>query len=115
MCILRFVEEIFPFALYFVRSYRQRRRSKLIEILNEGEFADYITISEDRLKERLKEEHQRASTIDEKTSKLTISFSIALTFVGSAIFFLKNTISPIIMRMDLSYDGKFFDLPRFIL
>ena len=102
MRILRFVEEIFPFILYFVRSYRQRRRSKLREILNEGEFVDYVTISEDKIKERLREEYQRASTIDEKTSKLTISFSIALTFVGAAIFFLKNTISPIAAQTDLS-------------
>ena len=94
MYILRFVEEIFPFVLYFVRSYRQRRRSELKEILNEGKFTDYVTISEHKIKKRLKEEHQRALTINEKTSKLTISFSMALTFVGATIAFLKTIVFP---------------------
>lgn len=102
MCILRFAEEIFPFAFYFLRSRRQRRRSESREILSEREFTNYIDLSEGELKERLKEEHQRASAIDEKTSKLTISFSIALTFVGAAIVFLKNTVSPVVMQTDLS-------------
>ena len=102
MRILRLAEEIFPFALYYLRSRRQRRRSKSEEILSEKEFTNYVDLSEDKLKERLKEEHQRASTIDEKTSKLTISFSIALTFVGAAIVFLKNTVSPVAMQTDLS-------------
>ena len=102
MRIPRFIEEIFPFALYYLRSRRQRRRSKSEEILSEKEFTNYVDLSEDKLKERLKEEHQRASTIDEKTSKLTLSFSIALTFVGAAMIFLKNYVSPVVMQMDFS-------------
>lgn len=102
MRILRFFEEIFPFIFYFVHSRHQRRRSKSREILNEGEFADYINIPEDKIKERLKEEHQRASTIDEKTSKLTVSFSIALTFVGATIVFLKTIVFPVAMQTMIS-------------
>lgn len=102
MCILRLVEEIVPFIFYFVRSHRQKQRSESEEILSEREFKNYIDLSENNIKERLKEEHQRASTIDEKTSKLTISFSVALTFVGAAIVFLKNTVSPVAMQADLS-------------
>lgn len=102
MCILRFVEEIFPFVSYFVRSYRQRRRSQSTEILSKKEFADYINITEAKVKERLDEEHQRALTINEKTSKFTISFSMALTFVGATIAFLKTIILPEATQMMLS-------------
>ena len=70
--------------------------------MSEREFTNYVDLSEDKLEERLKEEHQRASTMDEKTSKLTFSFSIALTFVGAAIVFLKNTVSPVVMQAGLS-------------
>ena len=98
MRVLRFVEEIVPFVFYFVRSRRQRRRSESGEILSEKKFTNYIALSKDKLEERLEEEHQRASTIDEKTSKLTLSFSIALTFVGAAMVFLKNTVSPVVMQ-----------------
>ena len=102
MRIPRFIEEIVPFALYYLRSRRQRRRSESEEILREREFTNYVALSEDKLKERLKEEHQRASVMDEKTSKLTLSFSIALTFVGAAMIFLKNYVSAVVMQTDLS-------------
>lgn len=101
MRIPRFLEEIFPFVSYLVYSRRQRRRSESREILSEREFKNYIDLSKDKLEERLEEEHQRASTIDEKTSKLTLSFSIALTFVGAAMVFLKNTVSPVVLQTDL--------------
>ena len=102
MRIPRFLEEIFPFVSYLVYSRRQRRRSESGKILSEREFKNYIDLSEDKIKERLKEEHQRASTMDEKTSKLTFSISMALTFVGAAVVFLKNTISPVAMQAGLS-------------
>ena len=103
MRISRLIEEIFPFVSHFVYSHRQRRRIKSREILSERKFANYIDLSEDKLKERLKEEHQRASAIDEKTSKLTLSFSIALTFVGGAsIVFLKTTVFPVPMETKFS-------------
>ncbi len=102
MRIPRFLEEIFPFVSYLVYSRRLRRRSESGEILSEREFKNYIDLSEDMIKERLKEEHQRASTMDEKTSKLTFSISMALTFVGAAVVFLKNTISPVAMQAGLS-------------
>ena len=102
MRIPRFVEELLPFISYFVYSRCQRRRSELSEILNEEEYADYSNISEDKIEERIKEEYQRASAIDEKTSKLTFSFSIALTFVGAMIIFLKITVFSIAMQTKLS-------------
>lgn len=102
MHIPRFLEEIFPFVSYLVFSRRQRRRIKLNEILNEKEYVNYNSISEDKIEERLKEEHQRASAIDEKTSKLTLSFSIALTFVGAAMVFLKYFLFSVVMQTKFS-------------
>ena len=101
MRVPRFIEEIFPFVSHLVYSRRQRRRSESREILSEEEFTNYVDLSEDKLEKRLEEEHQRASTMDEKTSKLTLSFSIVLTFVGAAMIFLKNTVSPVVMQTDL--------------
>ena len=102
MRIPRFIEEPFPFVSYLVYSHCQRKRSESGEILSEKEFANYIDLPEKKIEERLKEEHQRASTIDEKTSKLTLSFSIALTFVGAAIVFLKTTVFPVAMETKFS-------------
>ena len=102
MRIPRFLEEIFPFGSYLVYSRHQRLRSELIEILNEKEYTNYGSLSKDKIEERLKEEYQRASAMDEKTSKLTFSFSIASTFVGAMIIFLKSTMFPITMYMKFS-------------
>lgn len=95
MCFSRFTEELFPFPHYLVRARRQRRRCKSPDILKENGFAAYPTLSAEQLIERLKEEHERASKLDDKTFKLTLSFSVGLTVLGStAAFLTRAVISP---------------------
>ena len=107
MPISRFLEEMFPFVSYLASSRRQRRRSESSEILNEKEYVNYSNIPEDKIEERLKEEYQRALAIDEKTSKLTFSLSIALTFVGAIMIFLKSIVFSVAMQTNLSVPMNF--------
>ena len=77
-------EETLPFIYYFVRSRRLLRRCcKKEDILKRSEFADFTKLSVEQLKDRVNEERGRASAMDEKTFKLTLSLSVALTVLGS--------------------------------
>ena len=93
MCISRIIEEIFPFGYYVVHSRRKKKQCFSEDLLQEPQFADYETISVAGLKQRLNEEHERASSMDEKTFKLTLSLSVGLTVLGLAAAFLTNLIS----------------------
>jgi hypothetical protein len=83
VCLSRIVEEIFPFGHYFTRKRRQWQRCQCNTILDAPPFDRYRTLSEAQLSGRLKEEHERASAMDDKTFKLTLSLSIGLTVLGS--------------------------------
>lgn len=93
MCISRIAEEIFPFGHYILRSRRKKKQCGARNPLQELHCPDYETVSADGLKQRLTEEHQRASSMDEKTFKLTFSLSVGLTVLGSTAAFLTNVIS----------------------
>ena len=93
MCISLIAEEIFPFGHYVLRSRRKKKQCVEENPLQELQCTDYETVSLDGLKQRLREEHQRASSMDEKTFKLTLSLSVGLTVLGSAAAFLTNMIS----------------------
>ncbi|MFN3627700.1 MAG: hypothetical protein ACK4S3_07450 [Parvibaculum sp.] len=95
MFLLRLVEELFPFPHYFVRARRQRRRCECPDILKKPDFKDYPTLSAEQLNERLKEERVRASALDDKTFKLTLSLSVGLTVLSStAAFLIRAVTSP---------------------
>lgn len=80
----RILEELFPFATYWANARKLRRKSdELIDSGNAGLEAEYQVLGLDKLLTRLKEEHDRAIAIDEKTTKLTLTFSIAIALVSS--------------------------------
>ena len=91
MCISRIFEEVFPFFTYLCNHSRNKKRRDCPNILNLKRFADYKDLSPEQLTCRLDEEHQRASTIDEKTSKMTLSLSVGLTILGFVIAFLTKS------------------------
>lgn len=93
MRISRIAEELFPFGHYLVHSRRKKRLCDSKDILCEPEFANYETLFTWQLKHRLKDEHQRASAMDEKTFKLTLSLSIGLMVLGSMAAFLTKAVS----------------------
>ncbi|MGB8274288.1 MAG: hypothetical protein WCF16_03350 [Alphaproteobacteria bacterium] len=93
MCFSRIIEKLFPFGHYLVRSRRQRRHCTSKNILSEQEFARYSTLAVDQLTRRLEDERQRASAMDEKTFKLTLSLSVGLTVLGSTVALLVNGVS----------------------
>ena len=93
MRISRIAEELFPFVHYFVHSRRKKRLCDSKDILCEPEFTDYETLFTCQLKHRLKDEHQRASAMDEKTFKLTLSLSVGLTVLGFMAAFLTKAVS----------------------
>lgn len=93
MCISRIAEEIFPFVFYVLRSRRKKRQCASDNPLQKLKCTHYETVSVDGLKNRLSEEHQRASSMDEKTFKLTLSLSVGLTVLGLTAVILTNKIS----------------------
>ena len=93
MCVSRIVEELFPFGHFLGRSRRLRQRCGSEDILSTEAFADYRTLSSQLLMQRLEEERERASAMDEKTFKLTLSLSVGLTVLGSTAAFLTKVIS----------------------
>ena len=81
-CISRIIEELFPFGHYFVYKQRQKNLSTTPNILEQEKFEDYSKLSTENLEQRLCQEHKRASDMDEKTFKLTLSFSVGLTVLA---------------------------------
>ena len=95
-------EEIFPFIHYIRQCRRLRRRAETVGILVDRRFAEHEKLPPDELKERLAEEHARARTMDEKTFKLTLSFSLGLTIVGLATSSLIGAISHVASKAILA-------------
>ena len=100
--ISRIAEELFPFIYCLVHSRRLLRRCVVKNILNYKDFSDYETLSKNQLKHRLNEEHQRASTLDEKTFKLTLSLTVALTVLGSIAALVIKVISSATVQVTLT-------------
>ena len=89
----RAIEEILPFVTFLFRARRKWRLiNKNCEILQEKEYQRYSEIRKEDLDKRLTEERERASLMDAKTFKLTLSLSIALTVLGSVSTTLSNQI-----------------------
>jgi hypothetical protein len=84
----RILEEVFPIPHYLARRRKLLRQATAELILSEAtSFNGYTTLSEEILSARLQEERQRASSMDEKTFKMTLSLSIGLTILGTASHF----------------------------
>ena len=87
------LEEICPYPFYICRGAKLRRRASSVGVLTDPNLAKYQSLSSDDLRERLGEEHFRARAMDEKTFKLTLSFSIGLSILGLTTSSLVNTVS----------------------
>lgn len=76
------LEEVLPFFHY---RHVNRRFSTIAADAEQAPVAaaEYEKLSEDVLDLQLKEERQRAAAIDEKTFKLTLSVTFALTIIGT--------------------------------
>lgn len=92
--IYRIFEEVFP-----VFPFLKNKNSILNKVSNGNEIASqserYEELGSDSLNIRIKEEHERAIKIDEKTFKFTLGLSISLTVLaaasGSFVKFLPNS------------------------
>lgn len=91
MCISRIFEEVFPFFSYRRNRSRLEERLASSNILNLEMFVDYKKLSPEQLTRRLDDEHQRASSMDEKTFKMALSLSIGLTILGFTTAFITKS------------------------
>lgn len=92
--IYRIFEEVFPI-LFFLKN-----KNNILKRIRDGndiasKSARYEELGFDSLNVRIKEEHERAIKIDEKTFKFTLGLSISLTVLaaasGSFVQFLPNS------------------------
>ena len=107
MSLSTILEEVCPFVCYVVRCRRLRRRAEAVDILDNRGFAKYGRLSPEEIAERLGEEHTRARAMDEKTFKLTLSFSVGLTIVGLVTSSLIDSVSGVKSQVILA---SFFGL-----
>ncbi len=79
----RAFEEALPL-FAFLRSKRKIMRDVSNKALVAEKSTPYAELDEGVLKDRIKEEHERATKIDEKTSKFTLGLSVSLTVLAAA-------------------------------
>lgn len=86
-------EEIFPFPYYIRRKKRRFCLAKSERILKEPQYEQYASLNVKKLRKRLIEERQRASAMDEKTFKMTLSLSVGLAILGTTSATLVKQVS----------------------
>ena len=91
-CLTRLFEEVFPFVAYFKNKNRLLKRLEQNDILSDQNYQEYETLPQDLLEQRLKDEHKRAVSIDDKTFKLTLTLSIGFSVFGSIAAYLGTEI-----------------------
>lgn len=80
----RVFEEALPFVFYCINSRKLRESADYLARHGSSELeAEYLQLDNDQLSDRLKEEHARGVSIDEKTAKLTLTFSMAIALISS--------------------------------
>ena len=82
--MIRLLEELFPFVSYWLNS--RKLLAKAAQLVEQGDAeleAEYLQLDDEQLSARLTEEHTRGVSIDEKTAKLTLTFSIAIALTSS--------------------------------
>ena len=80
---LDILEELFPFVHYTRRKARKYKIVTSENILDKKQYQNYAEIKEVILEQRLYEERQRGSSMDDKTFKIILSLSVGLTILGS--------------------------------
>ena len=78
-------QEILPFITFVQNRSIMMKRVEVGYILQRIEYREYATLPVEDLMVRLREEFDRAARLDDKTFKLTLSWTIALAVVGVAI------------------------------
>lgn len=101
MTLTAILEEVCPFPFYISRGVKLRRRASAMGVLTDPNLAKYQGLSSDDLKERLDEEHVRARIMDEKTFKLTLSFSLGLSILGLTTSSLVTAVSSMLVQTSL--------------
>lgn len=82
--MIRLFEELLPFASYWLNSRKLLAKAAELAEQGDGELeAEYLQLDYEQLSARLTEEHTRGVSIDEKTAKLTLTFSIAIALMSS--------------------------------
>jgi len=84
----RILEEIFPFVYYLHYTKKKQSQIDANKYCEDNSYKDYFGLSENELDLRIKEEHERAKSMDEKTFKLTLSLTIGLTILSSVTTYL---------------------------
>lgn len=80
----RVLEELIPFVFYWLNSRKLRAQADHLAEHGSSELeAEYLQLDKGQLSARLKKEHTRGVSIDEKTAKLTLTFSIAIALTSS--------------------------------
>lgn len=78
-------EKVFPLFPYWRNVHKLRTLIAAEDLFQRRpNYETYASLSAEQLVERLQEERARAVTLDEKTFKMTLSLSLALTVVGTA-------------------------------
>lgn len=87
MMLRRTIEELFPVFIYCLNRLKIKG---IIEFLqrefDNKDYESYLGLDEAILEDRIKEEHKRATSIDDKSVKLTVGFAI-----GSAALSISST------------------------
>lgn len=92
----RVIEEVVPFFHYM--HYRRRFLKEASAADETGAAASYEKLSEGELKSLLKDERARGASVDEKTFKLTLSLTFALTIMGTVSATLLNGSDVLLLR-----------------
>ena len=79
---VRLFEEFLPFVANFIN---RRKLEKRLETLPEDTVSEYRLVPIGELEERLSEEGQRANDLDEKTTKMTLAFTLSLGILGAGV------------------------------
>lgn len=75
-------EEFFPFFSFLRNKHKKFKKIEAVDVPQEI-IKEYSMLPIDKLHHRLSEEHERASTIDEKTTKFTLGLSVSLTVLSA--------------------------------
>jgi len=97
----RCLEELLPFIVYFInKKHVWARMSGDALPANSNVAGQYRNLTNDELEKRIVEEHERARSLDEKTSQMTLFLALGLTILGSVVaVLLKDVASPLAAAM----------------
>lgn len=102
-------EEVLPFCTY--SKYRSKLIADAIKIYGESckendTLSSYQALDVDIINTRIKEEHDRAKYIDEKTVKFTLTTTIALALLSStSTFLLQKVTQGVFLPISISLSG----------